>query len=138
MKYYLNVSDDDDVVALQTIRSVLADSNHPDKAALIARLDGIIAPSHKTVQAYRTTWAANPGHAIPVNGDEQIALRLVRIGKDGESTITHQMLECPVPRGIYHEVLAYSTTAVIRSGDRAADQVAAWLKHEREIIGGQS
>lgn len=138
VKYYTCVLDDSGIDALRSIRSVVADSNHPNKATLIARLDGLLDPrvAFTAPQAYRTSWAANPGHEIQVESDEQIALRIVRTSPSGESPVSHRVLDSPIPAGIRHKILGYSITAVVASDDGARDQVEAFLKHERTLTGG--
>lgn len=111
--YSTRVLGDQELEALRIARSVLADSNHPGKAAAIASLDRVIAPPPESPQAYRLTCTYNPGHEIDVAAEDGIAFQIVRSGSNGEAMVSHRLLERPLPPGIPHKVIGYSTTVIV-------------------------
>lgn len=113
------VLSDDDITALRCIRSVVADSNHPDKANLIGVLDGVISPSQESTAAVRFTQVFYPGHEPAIGPRDRLAIRLVRtLGSGGESIVTDHNVRDSFARPGRCRVVAYTTTVVVEpTGD---------------------
>lgn len=107
------VLSDDNMTALLRIRSVVADSNHPDKASLIANLDSLIKPPAESPVAVRFTQVFYPGHEVSVGPKDGLAIRLVRLHRaGGEDVVTHHGIHDQLAMKTRHKILAYTTTVV--------------------------